>query len=60
METVGILRSDLSKFNTGDYKSGPKGKVIIWYLINYFIFNSSMPCPYALKIKLLRGFVARI
>lgn len=59
META-ILRSDLSKFNTGDYKPGPKTKIIVWYLINYFIFNSSLPWPYSLKIKLLRGFGARV
>ena len=52
--------TDLSKFTTGEYKAGPRWKVLLWYLFNYFVFNSSIPWPYGLKARLLRLFGAQI
>jgi putative colanic acid biosynthesis acetyltransferase WcaF len=52
--------ADLSKFRAGDYKAGPIWKVLLWYPFNYFIFNSSIPWPYALKRGILRLFGAQV
>jgi len=54
------MKTDLSKFDTGDYHAGPKWKVLIWFFINYYIFDSSFPWPYKLKIFLLRLFGAKV
>lgn len=62
MDTIKIVypAPDLSKFSTGDYKAGPKWKVVAWYLVNYFFFNSAIPWPGKLKVAILRIFGARI
>ncbi|MCX2433204.1 WcaF family extracellular polysaccharide biosynthesis acetyltransferase [Pedobacter sp. GR22-10] len=60
METSTLIASDLSKFDIGDYNAGTKWKIILWYPINYFIFNSSIPWPNMFKSWLLRLFGARI
>ncbi len=54
------MQTTLSKFSTGDYKAGSKLKVFVWFFINYYIFNSSFPWPYRLKIFLLRLFGAKV
>jgi putative colanic acid biosynthesis acetyltransferase WcaF len=54
------MQTDLSKFNTGDYVAGPRLKLLIWYFVNYFIFNSALPWPYRFKSALLRLFGARV
>lgn len=52
--------TDLSRFNTGDYSAGPKWKVLAWYFVNYYVFNSAIPWPYGMKSALLRLFGAKI
>jgi putative colanic acid biosynthesis acetyltransferase WcaF len=54
------MQTDLSKFTTGGYKAGNKMKVFVWFFINYYIFDSSFPWPYRLKLFLLRLFGAKI
>ena len=54
------MQTDLSKFTVGDYKGGPFVKVLVWYFINYYIFNSSFPWPYRFKRVLLRLFGASV
>src|ERR1700749_45419 len=54
------MKTDLSKFNTGDYSNGPGWKVFIWYFVNYYIFNSAFPWPYKVKIALLKLFGAKV
>lgn len=54
------ITTDLSKFNIGDYKPGNKLKILTWSFFNYFILNSSLPWPQALKILLLKLYGARI
>lgn len=54
------MYTDLSKFNIGNYKAGPKWKVLIWHFVNYFVFNSAFPWPYAIKRSLLRLFGAKV
>lgn len=54
------MPTDLSKFTTGDYVSGPKWKVLTWYFLNYLVFNSSLPWPYSVKRAILRLFGAKI
>ena len=51
---------DLSKYSIGDYKAGPRFKVLTWYLVNYFIFFSSIPFPSRFKVMLLRLFGAKM
>lgn len=55
-----IMNTDLSKFNTGDYVPGPKWKIGLWYLVNYYIFNSALPWPYGIKRRLLKSFGASV
>lgn len=54
------LKTDLSKFDTGGYVGGPKLKMLSWYFVNYYIFNSALPWPYSLKRWLLRLFGAKV
>lgn len=54
------MNTDLSRFNTGNYAAGPKWKIGLWYLVNYYVFNSALPWPYGLKVKLLRSFGAKV
>ena len=53
-----MVQTDLSKYSIGDYRPGPRIKVIIWYLVNYYIFFSSFPFPSRFKVFLLRLFGA--
>jgi len=54
------MQTDLSKFDIGDYDAGPKLKVLMWYLVNYFFLNSAFPWPYGIKRTLLRIFGAKV
>lgn len=54
------MQTDLSKFNVGDYDAGPKWKVGLWFLVNYFVFDSVIPWPYGFKTALLRFFGAKV
>lgn len=54
------MQTDLSKFETGGYKAGPKLRVLIWYFLNYYILDSAFPWPYKFKQKLLQLFGAKI
>ncbi|MDB4902321.1 MAG: acyl transferase [Mucilaginibacter sp.] len=54
------METDLSKFSIGNYKSGNKLKVIVWFFINYYIFNSAFPWPNRVKVFLLRLFGAKV
>jgi putative colanic acid biosynthesis acetyltransferase WcaF len=55
------MQTELSKFKTGDYKAGAsKLKVLLWYLLNYYVLNSAFPWPYGFKSRLLRLFGATI
>jgi putative colanic acid biosynthesis acetyltransferase WcaF len=52
--------TDLSKFNVGEYNAGPFFKVVLWYFINYYIFDSAIPWPYKIKHFLLKIFGAKV
>ena len=54
------MQTDLSKYSVGDYKAGPRFKVLTWYLFNYFILFSSIPYPSKWKVMLLRFFGAKV
>ncbi|HEX9153090.1 MAG TPA: WcaF family extracellular polysaccharide biosynthesis acetyltransferase [Flavobacterium sp.] len=54
------MKVDLSKFDKRSYKAGPRLQVIIWFFINYYVFNSSFPWPYRFKQALLRCFGAKV
>lgn len=54
------MQTDLSKFTTGDYNNGSKVKVLVWYFVNYLIFNSAFPWPYKFKVALLRLFGSEV
>jgi putative colanic acid biosynthesis acetyltransferase WcaF len=54
------MQTDLSRFRLENYKAGPRWKVLTWFFINYFIFDSVLPWPYKLKVVLLRLFGAKV
>jgi putative colanic acid biosynthesis acetyltransferase WcaF len=55
-----MIQTDLSKFDVGTYKAGPKFKSLIWYFVNYYFLASAFPWPYKLKSIVLRMFGARV
>jgi putative colanic acid biosynthesis acetyltransferase WcaF len=54
------MQTDLSKYSIGNYRPGPRFKVLTWYFVNYFIFFSVFPYPSRFKIFLLRLFGAKV
>ena len=54
------MKTDLSKFELGNYKAGPKLKVFIWFFFNYYIFDTALPWPYRFKKFLLQIFGAKV
>jgi putative colanic acid biosynthesis acetyltransferase WcaF len=54
------METRLKDFSSGDYAKGNPIKVAIWYIINYYVFNSAIPWPYVFKRQLLRLFGAKI
>lgn len=56
MEVSEVLRTDLSAFNTGDYKNASALKTVSWYVVSCFFFNNSIPWPYRLKLMILHLF----
>lgn len=54
------VTTDLSQFDPGDYRAGPRLKVLLWYFVNYYVFASAFPWPYGLKTWLLRLFGAQV
>src|SRR5450755_607995 len=54
------MQVNLSKYSVGNYRAGPRWKVILWYLVNYYIFFSRFPFPFRFKVVLLRLFGAKI
>jgi len=54
------MRMRLDKFSTGAYFPGGLIKRVTWYLINAFIFNTSLPFPSAVKVRFLRVFGAKV
>jgi putative colanic acid biosynthesis acetyltransferase WcaF len=54
------MKTDLSQFTPGDYRAGPTWKVLSWYLVNYYIFDSALPWPYGFKRWLLNLFGAQV
>jgi putative colanic acid biosynthesis acetyltransferase WcaF len=54
------IQTNLSSFEVGSYKAGPKWKVLTWYFVNYFIIASVLPWPYRFKTFLLRSFGAKV
>lgn len=54
------MQTDLSAFTIGNYKAGPSWKVLLWFFVNYYIFDSSLPWPYGFKKFLLELFGAKV
>jgi putative colanic acid biosynthesis acetyltransferase WcaF len=54
------LKTQLHHFKTNGYIAGPKIKIFIWYIVNYGVFYTSFPWPYAFKRFLLRLFGAKV
>ncbi|NML65269.1 colanic acid biosynthesis acetyltransferase WcaF [Hymenobacter sp. RP-2-7] len=52
--------TDLSRFRVGGYRAGPLWKVVLWYPINYYLFDTPIPWPSRLKVGILRLFGADI
>jgi putative colanic acid biosynthesis acetyltransferase WcaF len=60
MNSAELTKTDLSRFEVGEYRAGSRWKVALWYIVNYFIFNSALPWPYRLKISMLKMFGADV
>ncbi|WP_432713824.1 WcaF family extracellular polysaccharide biosynthesis acetyltransferase [Pedobacter sp.] len=60
METAEVLYTDLSTFTNGSYNPGKRWRIISWYFINYFVFNSALPWPYQWKLRILHSFGAQV
>lgn len=60
MNIAELSKTDLSQFSVGDYQSGSKWKVAVWYLVNYLFFYSALPWPYRAKAALLKWFGAKV
>lgn len=55
------MKTDLSKFSIGNYKTGAgKLKIVLWYFVNSFIFNSAFPWPSTFKSQILKAFGATV
>jgi putative colanic acid biosynthesis acetyltransferase WcaF len=54
------MQTNLSEYSIGNYRAGPRWKVLVWYLVNYYIFYSRFPFPSGFKVALLRLFGAKI
>lgn len=52
--------TDLSRFDNSWYNSGPRLKVIGWFIVNSLVLNNHLPIPVAFKRWVLRLFGARI
>jgi putative colanic acid biosynthesis acetyltransferase WcaF len=53
-------KTDLSAFNNDWYNPGPKVKLILWYIVNAFLFRPAWNASSGIKLKLLRWFGAKI
>jgi len=51
---------DLSSFDKGNYRPGPRWKIFLWSLFNYFILDSALPWPQSFKRRLLIMFGAKV
>jgi putative colanic acid biosynthesis acetyltransferase WcaF len=54
------MQTNLSEYSIGNYRAGPGWKVLVWYIVNYYIFYSRFPFPSRFKVALLRLFGAKI
>ena len=55
------MQTNLSTFSIGNYQVGaPKWKVLVWFFVNYYVFDSSFPWPYQFKHSLLTLFGAKV
>jgi putative colanic acid biosynthesis acetyltransferase WcaF len=50
----------LNKFDNRNYKPANKFKIMLWYVVNMFIFATMIPIPSSVKAKILRVFGANI
>jgi putative colanic acid biosynthesis acetyltransferase WcaF len=55
-----MQKIDLSKFNNQWFNPGNRIKIMIWYLINHFFFNTYIPFPMHFKQILLKNFGSKI
>jgi len=51
---------DLSQYNNSLYQPGSTLKLTVWYFTNLLFFKTLFPFPSSLKVKILRGFGAKI
>lgn len=51
---------DLSKYDNSKFQPGNFFKKSLWYLVNLFFFNTSIPFPSGFKVFLLGLFGARV
>lgn len=54
------MRVRLKKFNSGNYKAGPKWKIVLWNFTNVVLFINPLNASYRLKAMILRWFGANV
>lgn len=50
----------LREYSNTWYKPASKTKIMIWYIVNIFIFKTNIPYPSSFKVKVLRLFSAHV
>jgi putative colanic acid biosynthesis acetyltransferase WcaF len=54
------MKVSLKNWTQGDYKPGPKWKIILWNFINVILFINPLNVSYKFKAIILRSFGAKI
>ncbi len=55
-----MKKVDLSKYDNSDFYPGSSFKRSLWYLVNLFFFDTSLPFPSSFKVMLLKQFGASV
>ena len=55
-----MKKVDLSKYDNSNFHPGSSFKRSLWYLVNLFFFDTSLPFPSGFKVLLLKKFGASI
>jgi len=55
-----MKKVNLDLFQNKFYKPGNKIKILLWYLVNMFLFKTMFPFSSSIKVKILRLFGAKV
>lgn len=54
------MKVSLKNWKPGDYKAGPKWKIVLWNFMNVILFINPLNASYKFKALILRSFGAKI